>query len=42
MLRLGVGNAVSYILTGWFVAVFCLISAAGIAFLGTLLYHLLR
>lgn len=39
--RLGVGNAVSYLLTGWFVAVFCVISFAGIAFLLTLLYHLL-
>lgn len=41
MLRLTLGNALSYIFTGWFVAVFVLITVAGIGFLGTLLYYLI-
>lgn len=41
MLRLTLGNALTYVFTAWFVAVFFLIAVAGIGFLGTLLYYLI-
>lgn len=40
MLRVAVGRTLSYILAGWFVVAFALITVAGIGFLGTLLYNL--
>lgn len=40
MLKLAIGNTVSYLLTAWFVVSFALITFSGIAFLGTVLYHL--
>lgn len=41
MLRMALGNTLSYLLTAWFVVSFALITFSGVAFLGTLLYHLI-
>jgi len=41
MLKMAIGNTVAYLLTAWFIVSFALITFSGVAFLGTLLYHLL-
>lgn len=40
MLKLAIGNTVSYLLTAWFIVSFALITFSGIAFLSTVVYHL--
>jgi hypothetical protein len=40
MFKLALGNSLSYLLTAWFVVSFALITFSGVAFLGTLLYHI--
>ncbi|MHB1126670.1 MAG: hypothetical protein ACYC2T_06880 [Bacillota bacterium] len=40
MLRLALSDALAYILSTWFIAVFALIVLSGISFLGVLIYHL--
>lgn len=41
MLKLAIGNTISYLLTAWFIVAFTLITFSGLAFAGTLIYQLL-
>ncbi len=41
MVRLALGNALTYFLTAWFVVVLALITFSGLYFLGAAAYHLI-